>query len=229
MFGNAVRLLCIVAGSLAVVLAADRVRAQTPADMQAAISKTCAVMSGERKPDPQALQLLLLLDGDMADANPVEIGLYRGVLQQCPKAYLGYEQRLRAHNPFANGSLVHGQTQLVTGGATLTRPATTPDFPLRCRGGNGIASAQGSTLVVKFAKAPQVAVPSLHPGQCSWSDRVVRSNEPVVIDAVLPSTAAARNGVAQINAGGTWTFWVVNATTYLRTTVIAKGTPAKKP
>jgi len=169
------------------------------------------------------------MDEDLADANPVALGLYRGVVHQCPKAYLSYEQRLHSHNPFANGSLLGHPTQLTNSPVNLTSPAALPEFPMRCRGGHGIASANGKTLVVKFAKASQSAAQGLQPGQCSWIDRTVRANEPASIETLLGSDAEVQNGVAQINAGGTWTFWVVDANTYLRASAIAKGTPAKKP
>ena len=92
----------IVAASFALALPnAEVAQAQTPAGIAAAVDKTCAVMSGERKLDNQTLQLLLLLDEDLADPNPVSLALYRGVIHQCPKAYLAYEQRKRVNNPFA--------------------------------------------------------------------------------------------------------------------------------
>jgi hypothetical protein len=186
-------------------------------------------MSGERKPDANAVQLLLLLDDDLADGNPLAIALYRGVVRSCPKAYLSYEQRLRTHNPFANGSLVRGQTQLTNGSANLTASAPPSEYPIRCRGGRGIASAQGKTLVVNFVKPAGPATSGLGPGQCAWIDRAVSAKEPVTIEALLSTTAEAQNGVKSIDAGGTWTFWVVNNGSYLRASAIAKGTPAKKP
>lgn len=205
-------------------------RAQTAADIAAAAGKACAVMSGQAKPDPRTLQYLLLLDEDLADANPVAVALYRDVVHECPKAYISYEQRLRTRNPFAGGSLVkQTPTQLTNSGTSLTKPASASEFPLRCRGKSGMASSEGTLLVVTFAKTDHPAAQGLQPGQCAWLDRAVRPNEPARIDVPLPSAGAARNGVAQINAGGTWTFWVVNANTSLRATAVAKGTPTQKP
>jgi hypothetical protein len=222
-------------GALFVAVSGGVTRAQTPADMAAAVAKTCAVMSGERKPDANAIQLLLLLDDDLADGNPLAIALYRGVVRECPKSYLAYEQRLRTHNPFANGSLTHGQTRLTNGSSNLTNGtakltgARAAEYPIRCRGGRGIASAQGKTLVLNFAKPAGAATAGLEGGQCSWIDRAVAANEPTTIEALLSTTAEAQNGVKAIDAGGTWTFWVVNTGSYLRASAIAKGTPAKKP
>jgi hypothetical protein len=205
----------------AVFLDAEAARAQTAADMAAAVDKTCAVMSGQQKPDGQALQLLLLLDEDLADANPVAVALYRGVLHQCPKAYLAYEQRKRASNPFANSGLVSGASTSLT---ATPRPST---FPMRCRADGNMASAQGPTLTVRFAKAAKPAAQGLQPGQCSWLDRGVRASEPSRIEVPLASAAQAKNGVTAINAGGMWTFWVYKANTVLRATAVAKGTPAR--
>jgi hypothetical protein len=221
-------LFVVLIAAISVTVCGHVAPAQTPADMAAAIAKTCAVMSGERKPDPNAIQLLLLLDDDLGDGNPVAIGLYRGVVRECPKSYLAYEQRLRTHNPFANGSLVHGQTQLTNGSANLAG-TTSAEFPIRCSGGHGIASARGKTLVLHFARPTGAATSGLQSGQCSWIDRAVSANEPTTIEALLSSPAEVLNGVKAIDAGGTWTFWVVNNGSYMRASAIAKGTPAKKP
>jgi hypothetical protein len=205
-------------------------RAQTAADISAAAAKACAVMSGQTKPDPRTLQYLLLLDEDMADANPVAVLLYRDVLHECPKAYISYEQRLRTRNPFAGGTLVkQTPTQLTNAASSLTKPAPAPDFPIRCRGTRGMASSQGTLLVVTFARTGHSAAQGLQPGQCAWLDRAVRPNEPAHIDIPVASVGDARNGVAQINAGGMWTFWVTNVNTSLRAMAVAKGTPPQKP
>jgi hypothetical protein len=195
-------------------------QAQTAADLSAAVGSVCAVLSGQQKPDSRTLQLMLLMDEDLADPNPVALGLYRGVVHQCPKAYLAYEQRKRTGNPFANSGLIKGSpTQLVT-----AQPKT---FALNCRGGRGIASAQGATLIVSFAKAAHPAAQGLQPGQCSRLDRGVGSQEPARIVVPLANAAQARNGVSQINAGGAWTFTVYAANGSLRATVVAKGAAAK--
>ncbi|MGB8908496.1 MAG: hypothetical protein WCC84_07075 [Candidatus Cybelea sp.] len=219
----------IVAASFALALPnAEVAQAQTPAGIAAAVDKTCAVMSGERKLDNQTLQLLLLLDEDLADPNPVSLALYRGVIHQCPKAYLAYEQRKRVNNPFANSGLVKSTpTALISSGSSSSSHASPSVFAMRCIGSGGMASAQGATLTVKFQKAEHPASQGLLPGQCSWLDRGVRPNEPSRIEAPLASAGQAQNGVAQINAGGTWTFWVYNTSAVLRATAVAKGTPAK--
>jgi hypothetical protein len=205
-------------------------RAQTAAEISAAAAKTCAVMSGQTKPDSRTLQYLLLLDEDLADANPVALALYRDVLRECPKAYVSYEQRLRTRNPFAAGTLVkQTPTQLSNSGTRLTNPAAAHDFPIRCHGTRGMASSEGTSLVVTFARTGHSAAQGLEPGQCAWLDRAVRLSEPTQIDVPLASASEARNGVAQINAGGTWTFWVVNVNTSLRATAVAKGAPLQKP
>jgi tetratricopeptide (TPR) repeat protein len=70
-------------------------------------AETCAVLSGKQKPDSRTLQYLLLLEEDFADPNPVAIALYKQVIQQCPQAYLDYQQGKRASNPFANNPIVN--------------------------------------------------------------------------------------------------------------------------
>jgi hypothetical protein len=219
----------IVAASFVLALLNAKVaQAQTPADIVAAVNKTCAVMSGERKLDSQTLQLLLLVDEDFADANPVALAIYRGVIRQCPKAYLAYEQRKRVNNPFANSGLLKGTpSALLSSGSSSSSHASRSVFAMRCIGNGGMASAQGATLTVKFQKAEHPASQGLLPGQCSWLDRGVRPNEPSRIEVPLHSPSQAQNGVAQINAGGTWTFWVYNINAVLRATAVAKGTPAK--
>jgi hypothetical protein len=197
----------------------DAAGAQTSADLAAAVGNVCAVLSGQQKPDSRTLQYLLLMDEDLADANPVALGLYRGVVHQCPKAYLAYEQRKHTSNPFANSGLTKGTPTQLTGA-----PKT---FALTCRGGHGIASAQGATLIVQFAKVAHPAPQGLLPGQCSWSDRGVGSKEPARIVVPLVNAAQARDGVAQINAGGAWTFQVYAANGALRATSVVKG-PAPK-
>jgi hypothetical protein len=204
--------------------------AQTAADISAAAAKACAAMSGQTKPDSRTLQYLLMLHEDMADANPVAMALFRDVLHECPKAYLSYEQRARAQNPFAAHPLVNQtSTQLTSSGTSLASPASRPDFPIRCRSAHGMASSEGTMLIVTFARTEHSAAQGLQPGQCAWLDRAVRLSEPAHIDVPVTSPSEGRNGVAQINAGGLWTFWVFNAGTSLHATAVAKGTPTQKP
>jgi hypothetical protein len=199
-------------------------KAQTAADVAAAVNNMCAVMAGQTKADSRTLQYLLLLDEDMGEANPVSLALYRGVLHQCPKAYVAFEQRKRASNPFANSGLTKGSPTQLTGSATAA-PARV--FAMRCHGGRGIASAQGATLIVQFTGSAKAAAQGLAPGQCAWADRGLRAGEPTKIVVPLESAAQARNGVTQINTGGTWTFWVYNTKTSFQATEVAKGSPAK--
>lgn len=199
----------------AFALRIDAARAQTAADLSAAVGNVCAVLAGQQKADARTLQYLLLMDEDLADANPVALGLYRGVVHRCPKAYVAYEQRKRTSNPFANSGL--------TTGASTPRSAPPQTYALVCRGRRAMASARGATLTIAFAGARRPAAAGLLPGQCSWSDRGVRPSEPARIVVPLGSAAEARNGVVQINAGGLWTFRVYAAGGILRATVVAKG------
>ncbi len=195
--------------------------AQTQTNIQQSAATACAVMSGQQKADAHALQLLLLMDEDVSEANPVAIALHREVLKQCPKAYQDYEQRKRATNPFPPGSLVkQTPTQLTVN--------PTPDYPIRCRGARGMASTNGKLLIVDFKKGTRPAG-QLLPGQCSWLDRGVRANEPTRIADGRPTVDEARTAAARINAGDTWTFWVTNAGTSLKAIASAKGTPTQKP
>ncbi len=221
---------CALAAWTGLTIAASRpARAITAADISAAAAQACAVMSGQAKPNSRTLQYLLMLDEDMADANPVALALFHDVVHECPKAYLSYEQRLRSQNPFAAHPLVKQQTQLSTSGTNLAGPTPRPDFPIRCWGARGMASLDGTVLVVAFAKTQHPAAQGLQPGQCAWLDRAMRPNEPAHIDVQLATPAEGRNGVSQINAGGLWTFWVYNAGGSFHATVVAKGTPAQKP
>lgn len=130
-------------------------QAQTAADISVMATKSCAVMSGQAKPDSRTLQYLLMLNEDMADANPVAMALFHDVVHECPKAYLSYEQRLRAQNPFAAHPLVKQQTQLSNSGTNLTGPASRPDFPIRCRGArHGIVRGHNARRHVRKDRAP---------------------------------------------------------------------------
>ena len=80
--------------------------AQAQINIPQAAATTCAVMAGQQKPDGRSFQYLLLLDEDLADLNPLALALYREVARQCPKAYLGFEQRKRTTSPYSRGSLL---------------------------------------------------------------------------------------------------------------------------
>jgi hypothetical protein len=96
----------LIAGVSTVSLYAETAQAQI--NIQQIATKTCAVMSGQEKPDRQSFQYLLILDDDEAfgSGNPVAFALSQAVLKQCPKAYLNFQHRKRASNPFAPGVLV---------------------------------------------------------------------------------------------------------------------------
>ena len=206
---------------LSLIVVASVCIAQTQTNIQKSAATACAVMSGQQKPDGHALQLLLLMDEDVSEANPVAIALHREVLKQCPKAYQSYEQRKRVNNPFPAGSLVKDTpTQLVNNSA--------PEYPIRCRGAHGMASSDGKTLIVDFKKGDHPAA-QLFPGQCSWLNRGVRANEPTRIAAERSTVADALITAEKINAGDTWTFWVINDGNSFKATASAKGTPTQKP
>jgi hypothetical protein len=212
---------CVVGAGLGVMSA----QSQNNAIPEAA-KKTCAVLSGDRKPDGQTLQYLTLLDQDLSDPNPVALALLREVNKQCPKAYLNYQQRKRGSNPFPPGSLVkQTPTQLTTSSS----PPASPDYALRCHGAKGMASANGRNLIIEFTKGDHPAGQALAPGQCSWLDRGLNSNEPTRIVDERPTAEKARDTAAHINAGDTWTFWVVNPGTSFKATASAPGTPSQKP
>jgi hypothetical protein len=208
---------------LLLALAASPSTAQSQNNIAQSAAATCAVMSGQRKADRQSLQYLSLLDQDLADANPVALALYREVNKQCPKAYLKYQQSKRVNNPFPAGSLVK------TTPSQLVNSEPGPEFPIRCHGARGMASTDGKNLIVDFARGDRAADQALQPGQCSWPDRGVRPNEPTRIANAPPTAADAQRIAARINAGETWTFWVVNTGTLLKATASAKGTPTQKP
>jgi hypothetical protein len=194
--------------------------AQTQTNIQQSAATACAVMSGQRKADGHALQLLLLMDEDASEANPVAIALHREVLKQCPKAFQDYEQRKRVNNPFPPGSLVkQTPTQLL---------ASTPDYPIRCHGARGMASTDGKNLIINFKKGDRSA-DQLLAGQCSWLDRGLRANEPTRIADERSTVADARITAGHINAGATWTFWVTSDGTSFKATASAKGSPTQKP
>jgi hypothetical protein len=107
--------------------------------------------------------------------------------------------------------------------------AQPPDFPLRCRGSAGMASANGNNLIINFSRGERPADQGLQPGQCSWLDRGLRPNEPTRVVDQRPTSGEAEITARHINAGDTWTFWVFNAGRFLRATSSAKGMPKHKP
>lgn len=90
--------------------------AQAQINIQQIAAKTCAVMTGQRKPDRQSFQYLLLVGDNEAfgSGNPVTVALFQSVLKQCPRAYLKFQQLKRISNPFPPGYLIkQNPTQLI--------------------------------------------------------------------------------------------------------------------
>ena len=166
------------------------------------------------------------MDEDASEANPVAIALHREVLKQCPKAYQEYEQRKRVNNPFPPGSLVtQTPTKLLSSHSNSAH-----EYPIRCRGAHRTTYTAWRLLhdYVDFKKGDHPAA-QLPPGQCSWLDRGVRANEPSRIADERSTVAEARIAAEHINAGDTWTFWVINDGTSFKATASAKGRPTQKP
>jgi hypothetical protein len=92
-----------------------------------------------------------------------------------------------------------------------------------------MASVDARTLVVAFARGRRPATDGLAAGHCSWLDRAVRPGEPARIVAPLANADLARKIAASIDAGHTWTFWVVAAGPAFHATAVAIGTPLHKP
>ena len=103
------------------------------------------------------------------------------------------------------------------------------DFPLRCKGSTGMASANGKNLIIEFTKGDRPADQGLQSGQCSWLDRGLRSNEPTRVVQERPTVGEAQSTAKLINAGETWTFWVFNAGEFFRANSSARGMPKNKP
>ena len=113
----------------------------------------------------------------------------------------------------------------------LERPANadTPDFPMWCQGTADMASTSESNVIVDFAAADGPAGDGLQPGQCSWLDRALQTNEPTRIVEHVGSPAEARNIAQRIDNGETWTFWVFNVGRFFHGTAQVHGTQSHKP
>jgi hypothetical protein len=83
-------------------------------------------------------------------------------------------------------------------------------WALWCRGSVGMASTNGTNLIVVFSKGAHPATEGLEPSQCSFPDRGLRANEPNRIVDERPSEGEAQHMAELINAGASWTFWVTN-------------------
>jgi len=91
-------------------------------------------------------------------------------------------------------------------------------------------SADGKRLIVDFNRGNRPTDRGLQPGQCSWLDRGLRSNEPTWIIDERPTVGEAQSSAKLINRGDTWTFWVFNTRAgFLKATASSRGTPTQKP
>jgi len=73
------------AAILLLVVAAGAGLAQAQTNIQKSAAIAGRVMSGQRKADAPSLQLLLLMDEDASEGNPVAIALHREVLGNGPR------------------------------------------------------------------------------------------------------------------------------------------------
>ncbi|MGD0823777.1 MAG: OmpA family protein [Terriglobales bacterium] len=132
------------------IFCVERAQAQTP--IQKSAAKACAVMSGQSKPDGQALQLLTMLQqGGLDPTDSIAFLLTREVLKQCPKDYSNYQQRMRANNPFPPGSLVQQNPVDLT-------PGLTKQGAVNLTPGSGAALTKSSAELYKPGKALTVAL-----------------------------------------------------------------------
>jgi hypothetical protein len=92
-----------------------------------------------------------------------------------------------------------------------------------------MASSSGKNVIVNFTPAPKPAPEGLAPGQCSWLDRPLRSNEPTRVVSEQFSVSTARQVADEINRGADWTFWVFNVGKFFKGTASTKGTQRSKP
>ena len=95
---------------------------------------------------------------------------------------------------------------------------TPPDFPMWCKGTAGMASSNGKNLIIDFKAGHDLAPDGLAPGQCSWLDRPLSSNEPTRIVSEQFSVATAKQVAGEINRGADWTFWVFNVGRFFKGT-----------
>jgi hypothetical protein len=106
---------------------------------------------------------------------------------------------------------------------------TPPDFPIWCKGTAGMASSSGQNLIIDFTPSNNRAPDGLAPGQCSWLDRPLRSNEPTRIVSKQFSVSTAKQIAGEINRGADWTFWVFNSGRFLKGTTSSRGQQKRKP
>jgi hypothetical protein len=114
--------------------------------------------------------------------------------------------------------------------AAIASLAQTPrDFPMWCKGTAGMASSNGKNLIIDFGPSHNRAPDGLAPGQCSWLDRPLRSNEPTRIVSEQFSVSTAKQVAGEINRGADWTFWVFNAGRFFKGTTSSRGQQKRKP
>jgi len=74
---------------------------------------------------------------------------------------------------------------LAVDATVYAQPARTPpqSYPMTCRGGGtlSIRNNNGNSILIRFQPAAGAATQGLYPGQCTWSDRALRSGEPTTI------------------------------------------------
>ena len=118
---------------------------------------------------------------------------------------------------------------IMLGWATVLVAQSPPDYPMWCHGQEGMATANGNTLIVVFKAGTKPATKALEPGMCSWLDRGLRPGEPTRIVDVRPTPGEARITAGHINTGMEWTFWVYNAGSYMKARASYKGKVTQKP
>jgi hypothetical protein len=113
--------------------------------------------------------------------------------------------------------------------AIVSLAQTPPDFPMWCKGKAGMASSSGKNLIIDFTPSNKRAPDGLAPGQCSWLDRPLSSNEPTRIVSEQFAVTTAKQVAGEINRGADWTFWVFNAGRFFKGTTSSRGHQRSKP
>lgn len=102
---------------------------QAQINIQHSVDTVCAVMAGTQTPQQsqEYLRLAMLGVGGLGISdfdNPIALMINRQVLQQCPKAYLSFYQRIQVRNPYPPGSLINPKpTQLIEQPTQLIHPS----------------------------------------------------------------------------------------------------------
>jgi hypothetical protein len=84
---------------------------------------------------------------------------------------------------------------------TFAAASTQQSYPLTCRGGGRltIANAGNSGVRIRFQRGAGPATSGLLPGQCTWSDRALGSNEPAIICDTAANAAQYVGKLVQAN------------------------------